>query len=254
RDDLDDAVGQSVFLEALALRALADAPGVCRLYDFGVTPTSYVLVLERCACSLNDWRSARSDNDEDDLSASPCAPRSDGEVALYLAVFRQVVAAVGAMAARGVIHFDLKCDNVLVRGGSSKTEDHECLASSPTAAGLRTGLAMEHEVVPSDPAVGAGRGESARGITTASDVWSLGCLLYELLCKQPLFRDLQWSEFFVTLTAGEGASVPPLPPPLSLRPFAALGCAKAVKTLLEAMLVRNPAERPSALRVVSAVD
>ncbi|CAM9594682.1 unnamed protein product [Ectocarpus sp. 4 AP-2014] len=346
RDDLDDAVGQNVFSEALALRALADVPGVCRLYDFGVTPTSYVLVLERCACSLNDWRSARSDNDENDLSVSVCAPRSDAEVALYLALFRQIVAAVGAMAARGVIHFDLKCDNVLVRGGSSKTEYHECLASSPTAAGLRAVLAMEHEVVPSvcvtdfgeaivgrrrrcppkatdalpaaarpdprsatngdefyfdvrgsrgteriqspemvllsgcgggtggsgpsreDPAVGVERGESARGITTASDVWSLGCLLYELLSKQPLFRDLQWSEFFVTLTAGEvvggagngtapvaeGASVPPLPPPLSLRPFAALGCAKAVKTLLEAMLVRNPAKRPSALRVVKAVD
>lgn len=355
RDDFDGGTGLTVVGEVLALRALAGVPGVCRLYDFGVTRLSYVLVIERCACSLKDWRLARGvDNGDGDKAvvadgdgASPEAPSSDEEVALYLSVFRQVVSAVAAMAERGVIHFDLKCDNILVRNTG---RPHGDLSSPAASARLRNFLAAGEHIVPSvcvadfgeavigrrkrswqweshagtdPPAMGcetpatgrvrydgfvfdvrgargteriqspemillasasgdAGRGRAhagsnARGhggetvgrITSASDVWSLGCLLYELLSDKLLFGDLEWSEFFVVLTAGEAAAsragdsmgkaapataIPVIPSPQSLLPFTGLGSAETIRQLLETMLVRSPAHRPGASQMVRHVN
>ena len=42
----------------------------------------------------------------------------------------------------------------------------------------------------------------------ASDVWALGCLLFELYTGQPLFDDANWGEFFARITNSSAPLVP----------------------------------------------
>jgi eukaryotic-like serine/threonine-protein kinase len=104
------------------------------------------------------------------------APRRAAELAI------QVCAALAAAHAQGLVHRDIKPANVLVGDdGQVKVTDFGIVKAAATATLTGTGVVLGTAAYLSP--------EQARGgpVDTRSDLYSLGCVLYELLCGAPPF-------------------------------------------------------------------
>jgi len=106
--------------------------------------------------------------------------------AVIAAIAAQLAAALGALHAAGFVHCDVKPANVLVLGGPAG-------GGWPRIKLIDFGVARRlDEPLPAEPAIAGTPAymapEQWRGRPEpASDVYSLGCLLYELLAGQPVF-------------------------------------------------------------------
>jgi serine/threonine-protein kinase len=154
------------FRQERQVLAKLDHPNVTRLLDGGTTPQGVpYLVMEYVEGSpIDRWC------DDQQL---PVPKR--------LALFREVCAAVQYAHRNLVVHGDIKPANVLVaRDGTVKLVDFgisRLLESDDEAAG-RTRTAVR-AMTPEYASPEQVRGEP---LTTAADVYSLGVVLYELLC------------------------------------------------------------------------
>jgi serine/threonine protein kinase/Flp pilus assembly protein TadD len=102
-----------------------------------------------------------------------------------LQITRQVAAALGYAHARGVVHRDIKPENVMLYEGEAMVTDFG-IAKAISAAGgdalTHTGMAVGTPAYMSPE-----QATGDRDLDGRSDLYSLGCMLYEMLAGQPPF-------------------------------------------------------------------
>ncbi len=195
RSDVPGAV-QALSREASVTAAL-EHPGIVPIYDAGVGPDGrpwYTMRLVR-------GRSLRSI-----ITETPALPGR-------LALLRPVLAAVEAVAyahARGVAHCDLKALNILLgEHGEVQVVDWGLAASGPGSPTGGTPSSMAPEQVRGEPA------------TPASDVWSLGTVLLELVLGRPPEAGLSTEELRAQVALGGRPDVPTVDVPVALQAIVA---------------------------------
>jgi eukaryotic-like serine/threonine-protein kinase len=222
----DDRATRRFVREARATARLAH-PNVARVFDFGRDGGAPFLVMELLE---GETLAAR-------LASGPLGPAEAARITAAVAD------ALEAAHQLGIVHRDVKPSNVmLTRDGEVKVLDFGIAAAadethSTTGSGLYATVAyVSPERVAGEPA------------TPASDVYSLGAVLYELLCGRPPF-----SGSSPALVARAHLHDQPVPV-RQLAPWVPARLAGAC----QAALAKDPARRPSsaaslAIRLRAAV-
>ncbi|HEX3234941.1 MAG TPA: serine/threonine-protein kinase [Gemmatimonadales bacterium] len=162
-------------------------------------------------------------------------------------ILRDVVSALAYAHSAGIMHRDIKPDNVLLSGGVAVVTDFGVAkAVSVSAEGQETAGLTSLGVALGTPAYMAP--EQATGdpqIDHRADIYSLGAMAYEMLTGRPPFMGR-------SAQAVLAAQVVEMPEPVErLRP----AVPSALATLVASCLAKRPADRPqSAHEVMNLLD
>ncbi len=212
--------------EALAVSAL-NHPNIVTIHETGEAPAGRFIVME-----FVQGRSLRE------------VIRQGTTIEQARDLARQVAEALAVAHARQIVHRDVKPDNVMVRDdgyvkvldfGLARVVMSEHAGEATLTAETRTGLVLG--------TIGYLSPEQARGeaVTTASDVFALGILLYELITGQHPFHAP--SPLAVLHAITNDAPVPPSRLGLEVPP--------SLDQLVLECLQKDPRLRPASSEVAS---
>jgi len=229
----DRDVVKRFFLEALATSMIRH-PGIVEVYDYDVEASGRAYIVmeylegETLAACLErtitlSWQTA-------------CA------------IAQRIASAVGAAHAHGVVHRDLKPGNVFISRvvsssvterrikvldfGLAKLLSDDRNLEPITRAGMFLGTPM---YISPEQCSAAGQ------VTPSADIYSLGCILFEMICGKPPFE----RETFRQILGAHMFEAPPRPSEL------VPGVPKWLDELIARMLAKKPEERPASMAEVA---
>ncbi len=170
RPELAQAIGPERFLREIETTANLRHPHILPLYDSGEAGGFLFYVMP-----LVEGESLR-----DRLEREKQLPIDDA-----LKIAREVADALSHAHSRGVVHRDIKPENILLESGHAVVADFGIAKAVSAAGGERltqTGMSVGTPQYMS-PEQAAGE----RDLDGRSDLYSLGCVLYEMLAGQPPF-------------------------------------------------------------------
>ncbi|XP_059584779.1 serine/threonine-protein kinase Nek11 isoform X2 [Alligator mississippiensis] len=211
-------------LEAQLLSKL-DHPGIVKFYASFVERESFCIITEYCEgrdldCKIQEYK-------EIGKIFTECQ---------IVEWFIQLLLGVNYMHERRILHRDLKAKNIFLKNNLLKIGDFgvsRLLMGSCDLATTFTGTpyymspeALKHQ-----------------GYNTKSDIWSLGCILYEMCCMGHAFTGHNFLSIVLKIVEGDTPSLPDRYP-------------SKLNAVLNSMLNKNPLLRPSAAEIlkVSYID
>jgi serine/threonine-protein kinase len=170
RDEMAASLGAERFLREIRTVAQLSHPHIIPLYDSGERDGFLFYVMP-----FVEGESLRTLLDRE----GPL------DIAQALRIAREVADGLAYAHRRGVIHRDIKPDNIMLSGGHALIADYGIARTLSTTTGetltqsglsVGTPLYMSPEQAAGDP-----------DVDQRSDVYALGCVLYEMLTREPPF-------------------------------------------------------------------
>ncbi|NXN86342.1 NEK11 kinase, partial [Bombycilla garrulus] len=207
-------------LEAQLLSKL-DHPAIVKFYASFVERDSFCIITEYC--------------EGGDLDFKIQEYKDSGKMFTQSQVidwFIQLLLGVNYMHERRILHRDLKAKNIFLKDNLLKIGDFgvSCLLmGSCDLATTFTGTPyyMSPEVL------------KHQGYNTKSDIWSLGCILYEMCCMNHAFTGQNFLSVVLKIVEGETPSLPDRYP-------------SKLNAVLCSMLNKNPSLRPAAAEILKS--
>lgn len=164
------------------------------------------------------------------------------EIRRTLELGRQIASAMEVVHAAHIIHKDLKPSNImLVRGTDGQSEKVKLIDF-----GISTQIDISEPIIDArgTPAYKSPEQHGEHSLTAKTDVYSLGCILFELLAGKPVFPG---SSNTTLAQEHQGTT------PISVRHLNEL-VPTEVDSLLQKMLAKQAEERPSMVDVVATLS
>jgi serine/threonine protein kinase len=216
KPELAESVGADRFLREIRTTANLRHPHIVPLYDSGQAAGFLYYVMPYVEGESLEQRL----ESERQLSVDET-----------LRISSQVADALGYAHERGLLHRDIKPGNIMLERGHAVVTDFGVARAVSAAGGERltsTGLAVGTPAYMSP--------EQASGddrLDARSDLYSLACVVYEMLAGQPPFTGMTASVVMAR------HSLDPVPPLATVRP----GLPAAVAMTVERALAKTPADR-----------
>eukprot|EP00817_Percolomonadidae_sp_ATCC50343_P003480 CAMPEP_0117433320 /NCGR_PEP_ID=MMETSP0758-20121206/12699_1 /TAXON_ID=63605 /ORGANISM="Percolomonas cosmopolitus, Strain AE-1 (ATCC 50343)" /LENGTH=751 /DNA_ID=CAMNT_0005223901 /DNA_START=212 /DNA_END=2468 /DNA_ORIENTATION=+ len=251
-------VAHDSFTEIVIMEKFKHTQHICLLYDYGLDDDSFYIVMKRYSCSLKSWREKQT------------KPLAD-MLPIYMKIFQKVMLAVKKLNESNINHFDLKCDNVFLEAYDKQDDlmnldinnmNFEVIIGDFGESMLyppnSEGYTMDHrgtkcikspEMISIELHANSGTYDRRRkiGANNSSDMWSLGCLFFELLTGDFLFDAEDFTMFLEQLTNDK----------MDLFRDEArdlLEGNKKLESILSSILIRDPNRRPSIYDLLQQYD
>jgi serine/threonine protein kinase/Flp pilus assembly protein TadD len=170
KPELAAALGPDRFLQEIDIAAKLNHPHILGLYDCGEADGFLYYVMPY----------VEGESLRDQLDREKQLPIDDA-----LQIAREVADALSYAHSHGVIHRDIKPENILLESGHAVVADFGIARAIDAAGGDRltaTGVALGTPAYMSPEQAGGDKDLDGR-----SDLYSLGCVLHEMLAGQPPF-------------------------------------------------------------------